>query len=512
MKSTTEAIALIGKTAEANGSDIRKGLARALAEAKAWLPSGYDASRERRREMLQGRGSKYVAAQLKKMFPEAADIPVLPINFAKLYAETSATFYDVPPERQVILDGEPIDPEDEKAKAFAELQRQTRAGVRLPDIERATEWCLEMLIAVRARPTVGVDGNSKTEVRFEAHYAGNFVVAPNEDAPNDIQVATAVAIKVRWPTDGGHALEVWTRNHQNGKWTRSVESLGGNKTLEEPTEYAGRFLPFVLARAEYGDTMVVDRGDDDVDIVLMNLVDLSDAAQTERLQGHTDRVYRGTRKDEGDLVGGPDKYQKIDPGEDLFSLDMNPKIQERRESIMHRQDLWERTTRSPQGSFSPSAEVPESGIARQIRNAPAEKKRAEHEVLWVELEETRLWPVAAEVWTLHVANVEPLTGCTFRVTPRRPTAYEDPEATQRRAEADYRIGIISLARYSVEVGRYKTKEDAIADGIPDVLKSAKAAEVAAGPPQSAFAAALAARAQPQDGEEEAEGEGEDNGG
>jgi hypothetical protein len=495
MTTTEMAISLIAEAAEKNNTSLRGIAMDQLRAASGWRPFGFALDREVRRKLYEGKGQEYVSARLKDLFPKTPDIPVMPFNLAALYAETSATFYELEPTRTLvdIATREELDEEDERVKAFADLVRSCGAAVKMPEAERRAEWCLETIVAVRARKTVDATGALVQAVRLELHHTENAWIVPDPDAPTDEQRARAFALKTRHGASGKNALELWTRDEQSNRWTFSFEAMDGSGQLEPPVKYDGDFLPFIMVRSREPDASpYVERGSDDVDTVIMQLVDESDAAQTERLQGHTDRVYKGTRKGEGELPIGPDKTTQIDPGEDLYSLDYNPKIVERAASLQRRLDIWERTTRSPQGSFSPSAQVPESGIARQIRNLPAEKKAREHAALYVEMESRRLWPVAIDVWNKKTEG-KPITGVEVRVTPRHETAYEDPEARQRRLQADVDMGVLSKARYAVEMGHYRTVAEAVEDGISDDLKGSTAPGAVGLPQQSALAAALAAR-------------------
>lgn len=494
MTTTEQAISLIAEAALKNNASMKLLTLDSLRAAAGWRPFGFASDREMRRKLYEGKGHEYVTQRLRTLFPKTTEIPVLPFNFARLFAETAATFYSQEPERTLVdrATREELTEEDERVASFAELVRVCGASVKLPEAERRAEWCLESIIAVRARKTVDAEGNVRQVPKLELHHTENAWIAPDPASPADLQRARAFALKTRHGASGKNALELWTRDESTNRWSFSFEAMDGSGQLEAAVEYGGSFLPFVLVRAEEPDgSPYVDRGADDIEIVVMQLVDESDAAQTERLQGHTDRVYRGTRKGEAEISGGPDKTTQIDPGEDLFALDYAPKIVERRESLQRRQDIWERTSRSPQGSFSPSAQVPESGIARQIRNLPAEKKAREHAALYVEMERERLWPVCLDVWNVFSDGAS-IEGVEVRVTPRRELAYEDPEARQRRLQADVDMGVLSKARYAVEMGHYRTVAEAVEAGISNDLRGTSTA-APGGPPQSPLAAVLAAR-------------------
>lgn len=486
MTTTIEASRIIEAASAANSASLRSALDECRSIANSWKPSGFDADRKLRLSLYRGTAKTFFEERLRAAFPNSLPIPPLVYNYARLYAETNATFYHEEPER--VLSSAAGEVSEEQQAAWDALLDRCGARVKLPELERRAAWCLESLLAVRVREVVQADGSRRAELRLELHPVQNAWIQPDPDAPSDLQRAHAFALLTRWGARGAPAIEFWTRDDESGAWSRSIERMDGGAAYEAAAAQPGKLLPFVLLRVDEPDSSpYVDRGDDDVEIVISQIVDESDAAQTERLQAHADRVYRGTR--DSDLKGGPDKVLRIDVGEDLFTLSYDPKIIERRDSLRRRQELWERTTRSPQGSFSPSAEVPESGIARQIRNAPAEKKAREHAAIMVEFEERRLWPVVLEQHEHYVEGAS-LAGLEVSVTPRHAQAYEDPEAKQRRWLELHDAGVVTKARLAVELGIYKTVAEAVEAGLSDELRGTQQTPEQ---PGGRLAALLAAR-------------------
>lgn len=496
MMTTEKAISIVADGAAANARSMSQAIKDVIAKAIAWRPASWE-DRKTRRLYYQGNGAPFIAKKLLEMFPES-NVPVLPYDFAKHQAATSATFYDLQPERTLIdlKTKKKLEKDDPRVQAFAELQEQTMSAVVLPELERRAEGDLEHVCAVRVRETLDAEGNVKKVVRFELHWIENTYVLPDPMAPTDEQRAIAFGLDVRWGEKAEKAVELWSRDATSNKWTSSIETPDG-KVMQPAEQQEGKFLPFVIARTEQPDgSPYVERGSADITIIEMNMVDVSDAAHTERMQGHTDRVYRGTRKEANELGGGTERNIVIDPGEELTTLDYNPKINERRESMQWRQKLLAMTTRSSQDSFAVDPQVPESGIARQIKNAPADKKADEHEPLYRVMEEQRLWPIAIETWNLFVEPGRKIEGVRVSVKPRRRQQYEDPEAKQRRAQADLDAGVISLAAYAVEVGRFNSIDDAVEAGLSNELAAAKKPDDPNAPKLSKFQLRLAAGQQP----------------
>lgn len=476
----------------------RQLIADFLKDASTWRPAGFEVSRRRRRAHYSGEATYYIEKRLEQFFPNTwKNIPVYPYRFAYLSAATVASFYDEQPVRTLVdgVTGEVLEPEHAMSEAFRELIEQSRAAVKLPEADRRAVWMGDSVVAVRARPMRNtVSGEIEQVVRLELHEADAAWVLPDARSPTDLQMARGFCLRVRVTDEDGRATtgyELWTRE-EGGPWLHSIERLDGDP-LTEVEPYGGQLLPFIMLHAEDPDGLpYVERGDDDVTVVEMLNVDMADEAYIAHMQGHTEKVYRGTRKTSTEMVGGPGAILQIDPAEQLDALDYNPKLEALRTAALQRQKTWALTNRINLDAFSIDAQVPESGVARTVKNEPQDKMRRERDALLVEMEEGALWPVAADVWNTFVDPARAITGVRFQVQGRRRPAYEDPEAKQRRLEADLRVGVISVARYAVEMGHFAAIEDAVAAGLPDTLKAAAPAPAPiAGPAPSRFAMRLA---------------------
>jgi hypothetical protein len=493
-----------------------------LAEAEKWKPVSYDADNRRRRDHYEGRGSKWIRAKLKDYFPKSYEkIPILPFNFAKLHAEVAAAVYDEEPGRELLQDGEPLDKEDERSKRFAELLRKAQLRTVMADAERVMHWSGSVVIVARWRKYFDTKKKKLLgRVCLDLYWPHEVGVVPHPSAPTDPNLAVAFIIQVAGPSgtspvQAEQYFELWTREAQEdelgqvagfGPWFVSIISRKGDVDAATkrgtPVEYKGEITPIIIANlSSPRGSPFFDPGLDDVDVVESLNVDTSDAAYIEHLQGHTDRVYKGSR-DGGKQTGGPDSTTQIDPGEELDTLDYNPKIVELMESQEARRKLWAATKRHSQGAYSVDSAAPASGVARQIENEPQEKMRQEQVAKAKELEELLLLPLLVDVFDTFSGEASiGADGVEFRFTPATRPTYEDPEARQRRVLEAKDAGLISEARAAVECGYYATVEEAVEKGLSDELQAKPppmpfgASPFGGGPP-SPFAARMAAKRPP----------------
>jgi hypothetical protein len=130
-------------------------------------------------------------------------------------------------------------------------------------------------------------------------------------------------------------------------------------------------------------------------------------------------------------------------------------------------------------SYSANAQTQESGVARMIANIPHERRLRELRPVFTAFEEQQLLPALIDVHD----SFGPATigeGVRPRVMLAEPLSYEDTEAKQRRLLVDLDQGVISKARYAVEMGHFATIEDAVAAGLSNDLGSQGLARAVAG--------------------------------
>lgn len=495
---------LVKQGARANHAQIVQAI---LDEGARWKPAGYDSNQRRRRDHYQGRGAYWVREKLKSLFPKSYDsIPILSYNWAKMHADIAAAVYDEQPQRQLIDDaGEVLPDDDARVIAFNDLLADSEIATQLPEAERRMQWTHTVVLSVRWRRAFDEATNGLTgRVCLDLHWPHDVWIVPHPSSPTDIRMALAVMVRVSGASgitsnEKDEWFELWTRGSEEDElgnpvrfdpWMVSLVNRSGDGVFgANAVQYAGTRLPFLLLRLSSPEGCPwVDAGDDDVNLVEMLNVDLSDEAYIAHLQGHTDKVYRGSRFEASQMVGGPDKVIKIDTGEDLNALDYNPKLQELRTANQQRLKLWAMTKRHSQDAYTIDASAPQSGISRQIANEPQEKMRREQVVKLKAFEEQELLPTMVDVFNIFSAEPS-IEGVGYLMTPATPSSYEEPESTQRRALEAKDAGLITEARAAVEAGWYSSVDEAVAAGLSNEL--AKAAPI--GAPQATARTAFGQR-------------------
>lgn len=478
---SAELIGIIKGGAKANQAEIVEAV---LTEGKRWKPVGYDENQKRRRDHYQGRGAYWIRQQLKALFPKTwANIPVASYNWAKMHADISAAVYDDPPQR-ILLDelGEPLADDDARVSAFARLLADSQIATQMPEAERRLHWTQTVVLSVRWRKVLDEASRQlKGRVCLDLHWPHDVWVVPHPSSPTDVRMALAVMVKISGPSGVAPAeseewFELWTRESEEdelgnvvafGPWRVSLVSRGGTSPISVGAEvvYQGSRLPFLFLRLTTPEgSPWVDAGEDDVQLVEMLNVDLSDEAYISHLQGHTDKVYKGTRYEAAQMVGGPDRVLKIDVGEELVTLDYNPKLAELRAANQQRLKMWAMVKRHSQDAYTIDASAPQSGVSRQIANEPQAKMRQEQITKLKAFEEHELLPTILDVY--NAFSDEPvIDGVSFKFVAATPTTYEEKEATQRRALEAKDAGLITEARAAVECGWHETIEDAVAAGL-----------------------------------------------
>lgn len=447
-----------------------------LDEALHWKATGYDEQQARRRDHYEGRSATWVRQRLMQLFPESgAGIPVLPFGWIKMAASIQASVYDWPAVRELLGDDEqPLPPEDERVKLFASVLRDAAVDRVMPEAERRAQAARTMVVAVRWRERHdAIAGVVVGQCALDLYWPSDVWIVPHESAPSDPSMAVALLAR---SAHGGH--EVWRREAQVDEATGRVQSFGpwvvgffddDGKESRPEVEYPGKILPFCLLRLEdSGSSPWVTTGDDDIHLAEAQAVDQSDALYLGLMQAHSDRVYRGNRVDR--VEGGPDRTIKIDVGEELTTLDYNPKLMERSDALQSRLRLWALSKRISQDSVSVEPAAPLSGVSREIANEPQNKMRRESEAALKDFEERQLLPVLVDVHDTFNVPGRQIGVYKFRMTPAKRPAYEDPEARQRRALEARDAGQISAARAAVESGWYGDLADAIAAGLSDEIE------------------------------------------
>lgn len=470
---TTKMKTIIEAGARRNASATLSQIKQAAA---TWKPGvQHDARIARMRDHYTGNGGVHIRSMLRRLFPASADqIPVMAYRWAELIAASSAVAYDRPPTRAALTaDGVDLGATD----LLLSVLSSARAGSILADAERRMQWCGGAIVAVRWRDRYDATAATMMQgVGLDLYWPDEIGLIPHPSSPTDPSMLVGAVVPVA--TDRGHgttAVEVWrreTREEGGRVFSFSPWMVGrydDDGALVSPeVEYPGRRLPLCLMQAgNPSGCPWVSAGDDEAGIIEALGVDVSDGLYLGLMQAHTDRVYQGTRKAASDFEGGPDRVHKIDTGESMTTLDLNPKLQERADGALLRMKMWAMSRRISQDAVSVDAGPPLSGVSRQIANESQTKMRQEQQAAIKEFEEHVFLPTVADVYSAFAVGRggADIRSFSFSFSPAAQPTYVDEVDAQRMLQADLDLGVISPARYAVERKLYPTIEAAVEAGV-----------------------------------------------
>ena len=272
----------------------------------------------------------------------------------------------------------------------------------------------------------------------------------------------------------------------------TVDLLGWQTALFTATqgavtwsEYAGKLLPVVALRIEQPDGGFWPAPNHDAYHQSVGLnINRANMEQVTDLQAHSVMAISSDTYDEKEQPVGPDAVLRLRNGENAQWITPSPAFEAMRENVDEKQRAIATVNGNNPGAYSAKAAQPESGIARIIANLPHEQRLKQLRPVVKRFDE-RVCRVLLDVSDAFDDDV-PLFGEVVRprVELGQTPMYEDPEAKQRRALIDLEKGVLTLAEYAVEVGRYSSIDDAVADGIPNERRAAASAGGAMGAPRS----------------------------
>lgn len=450
------------------------GLLEVLSAASSHKPLGFDRNSAALQVRYSGNQRAAVEAVLAQRYPSVARrMPVAPLNWALLVAASDAGVYRQPPDRW-LSDGERLPSDDERAALFASLLDDSHLDVVMAEAER------RLVIAHNVIMHTSWDAHVQA-LRVTPYWAHDVLALPHPSRPTDFSSAPVVALRQAPPSAGSDAewWWVWSRSPVEddsgevvswGPWYHTrVSTAGEQQGPAIPAEYPGTVLPICLLQSQPPEgSWLVDRDRD-----LVSLVDELNASRANEqyvmdLQGHTQGIYAGTMVEATQLVLGPDTLLRIGPGEQITTVDFNPKLDDMRESRkLSLRELASSRRNSPD-AYAVEPGPPLSGVSRQIANAPHEARLDEMRRILVDFERRVLLPTLLDVVDTF-AHPDVFAGLTANMAARKTEEYEEKEAAQRRAQEAVDAGWISPARGAVSAGWYATVDEAVAAGLSDAL-------------------------------------------
>lgn len=432
-------------------------------------------------------------AMLVRKYPVSGHgMSLNPLNITTETAELKAQAYRKQPTRRVYVDG--VDPLKEGQRSNADARERADAYQEL--VHNRSSLKVDMQEAERVAESVGscfvklrwsqVESRFGRQERLETSlfWPSQVYVIPDPAAPGKLFAARVVILKLE--VDGAEVLEIWTR-----------EQIVDSATQEDETElragwWFGRFtkkgetimgfrryelddLPIVCVKSRPSPRIIPD-GDRDLvhtqdDVNIRN----SDHSYKASFDSHQQVVISGSQSKPGQARPiGPGTVLELKEGEtastlpsDISNLPL--------EAIQTEMLFFARSRRLPVDAFWTKDGNPETGVARDIRNLTADQRRAEH-VEQLELIEAEMMRIASRIAD-RFGDITNASGADVTIDGEDaeyvtkfhpPQRFEDPSQKQQRLKADREDGIISAARYAVEMGHFETIEEARASGLSDV--------------------------------------------
>jgi hypothetical protein len=395
-------------------------------------------------------------------------MPIIPLNWARLYAENGASVWDLPAQYAVERDGKALD-----AKPAEDAEQDAEDTGRAADFATmVTESSLDVVLAEAERRSVlartaflRVHSDSVEAAALRRHKEPRTVVTvflpcdvyvlPHPQAPTSLDACLALLARV----SGGDGVagasttwEVWTRAVDSlesptptfGPWRveRIVESSSSDARGKSRTDvtitvihevYPAPSLPWVAMH--HGLPEGCPYVDADRNLVHMfnttnaNLmsetfsVDMCAAPILVRL---SDAPAPKT------IALGPGMMPTIPRNEDIRSVTQTTDFAGMRAANRSIQASLAITSRQrPEGYDTEAEGAPASGTALKIKNEPQSKARLEA-VARAVATARRLLEIMVEVHDIWRGTSIGGDGVTFKMTPQDPPEYEDKSVTVKR--------------------------------------------------------------------------------
>jgi hypothetical protein len=469
----------------------------ALKEAgERWRPSGYDANQIELRHYYEGKIADHLVAAVRERFPNSGKrMPLVPLNWAKLFAENAAAVYDYPPQRYLERDGKRLEaevhetdeveqaPEDTaRAIDFASMVREAQLEVVLAEAERRTKLCKTVFLRVHSDSIEAAATGELPKTKVTPFWASDVMIIPHPRCPTSLTTAVALIARVSGAdgvSSGCSTWEVWTRGYEDGAnklpvfgpWrcelvTERHERIGS--TTKTSVELEVVWDPYPLKRLPWcalydglpeGCPFVdVDRNlvplFDTINGSLMSEAFTVDMCAAPLLVGLTDKQQPNK------IALGPGQLAWISRGDDLRSISQTPDLEGMRASnaalvasmaITHRQ--------RPEGFDAQSRGEVASGVALKIKNEPQMKARQESIARAIETERALL-AIMIEVNDYFRATSIAGPGVVPVMRPQDPPEYEDKAVLQRRVIDAMDAGLIDDVEARVLSGYSRTRDEA----------------------------------------------------
>jgi hypothetical protein len=496
---------LFGSASDVLASIIRDGrgvhdaadLAAIKAEGQRWKPSGYDAYQVELRHQYEGQIEAQLRAFAKDRFRHTGErMPMVPLNWARLFAENGAAVYDYAPSRYLERDGERLEGDElgadqERAADFADMVAEAQLEVVMAEAERRVTLARTMFLRVHSDSVEAKATGKPPRTKVQLFWPSDVLVIPHPRCPTSL--ATACALMARVSGEGGvnggcFAWELWTRGYTEdemgdvvafGPWRCELISEKTAMVRGQPetavksrrvmwrtpdgavAEECPTRLPWIEWHNGVADGCPFLDADRNLGTLFktVNAGLMSEAFAVDMNAAAI--LYRKSQSPSpGTIVLGPGAMPTVPLEDTIESLPMGADFAGIRASNNALVGMTALTNRQSASDYdAQQTTAPSSGVALKIKNEPQNKARLEAIARAREVE-SRLLPLMVEVHDLYRGTTIADDGITYRMEPVDPPEYEDAEVRQRRAIDARDAGLIGDVECRVICGYSRTPEDA----------------------------------------------------
>lgn len=415
-------------------------------------------------------------------------MPVSPLNITTETAELQAQVYRRPVRRYIKVDdvdvlrpkpGERASPADvARAEAHARALRGANLPIITLEMERIS-WLAGSVFGYTRWAMTPSEFGRPQHSDVGIFWPDDVRHIPDPRAPGAIWACRCVLLRLRSRKTGQQCYELWLRDQpaerltddgpqaqeRRGWWRGRFTEKG--ETIQAMSQHPGNFLPVFKLASKLDQSCMFPEPPRDIvqfqdEINVMRADHLWDAA----FNAHRILTVTGAKSKEG-------QKRSISPG--TFLEEPNPTAtfgsipsdftNIRQESIEKDLMAWGRSNRLSINSWFTRTGNPDTGVAIKERDKHADQKREEHRALIEEadVEMHRLMAKNYDLWGHDDPTIDG-EDVTYHSELGDAELIEDPAQKQMRLEKDMNRGIISEARYAVEMGYFATIDEAVDEG------------------------------------------------
>jgi hypothetical protein len=494
---TATAIDLIRR---GKGASDEKAWDAIRAAAQKWKPEDFDREVGKLRDQYEGRGAKQLEAAARKRFPFTFHkMPQTPFNWAKLYAQNSASVYDWPAQSylertnkdgtKAELSSKSTGPDKQRASDFDAMILEAGLQVTMAEAERHVVLGSSIFLYVYSDSVESRATGKPPRTRVSSFWGTDVWVIPHPAAPASLAACAGIIVRTSSPegVGGGHeAFILWSRSYTDdalglpssySPWRAQrilvqADSKGNKRVQIESIQFAGPggrvqdtyplpTLPFVAWHdgIPSGCPYLTPKA---------NLTPIFDAANTalmaeqyaSDMSSATPLIRKTNAAQPKTIALGPGIMPAVPLEDEIIPIAMSADFEGMRSVTKGLLGAMALTNRQRTEGYDVEAQgQPVSGVALKIKGEPQAKARLEAVARAIEVHE-KVLALMIEVHDFYRGTKIADPAVSPRMRPTDPPEYEDREVTVRRWITLRDAGLATDAQVMVQAGVARTPEEA----------------------------------------------------